>query len=321
MTEPVQTKYPIYVISKSRASTLWTVRTLEECGCTNYRLVIEPHQYEDYKVGMLERGFDPAKLLLLPFSNLGLGSIPVRNWVWEHSISLGAKRHWILDDNMRYFYRVYRNTRMRVKSMIALKVAEDYSDRFTNVAMSGLNYHFFVPNFLNKEPAYFNTRIYSCILLDNTIDERWRVLEWDGKPAPFNEDTDLSLQILKKGYCTILLNSFTVGKAGTHTMKGGNTEAVYKVGNKEEFDNRYSFVASLHKAHPDCVTIAQKWGRHHHHVDFSHFMKYNKLILKPGLTWPEVYEHKLKLVKLDDPKNMMGSYTDATISDVRIDLE
>ena len=45
-----------------------------------------------------------------------------------------------------------------------------------------------VPSFVKKEPVYYNTRIYSCILLDNTISERWRVLEWDGKPAPFNED-------------------------------------------------------------------------------------------------------------------------------------
>jgi hypothetical protein len=39
---------------------------------------------------------DPKKILVLPFSNLGQGGIPARNWVWEHSISIGAKRHWIL---------------------------------------------------------------------------------------------------------------------------------------------------------------------------------------------------------------------------------
>jgi len=34
---------------------------------------------------------------VLPFSNLGLGSYPARNWCWEHAISEGHAFHWILD--------------------------------------------------------------------------------------------------------------------------------------------------------------------------------------------------------------------------------
>lgn len=316
-----QTRYNLYIISKGRSDSLHTARTLHEAGITNWSIVIEPQEYDKYVTGLLHYGMDPKRILVLPFSNLGLGSIPVRNWVWEYSISRGEKKSWVLDDNFRYLYRIHLNTKLRVKSAVPFRVLEDYTDRFTNVAMSGLNYHFFCPSFVKKEPAYYNTRIYSCILLSNEIQERWRVLEWDGKPAPYNEDTDLSLQILKKGYCTILLNSFAVGKAATHTMKGGNTEAVYKVGNKDEFDNRYSFAASLQKAHPDCVEITQKWGRQHHQVDYSYFQKNNKLILKPGASWPDEYETKLKLVKLDDIKNINGTYTDADIMAVRMNLD
>lgn len=293
-----------------------TSRTLEEIGM-DYKIVVEPQEYDNYAAVI-----DPKKILVLPFSNLGLGSIPARNWIWNHAQEAGHERHWCLDCNMRYFYRIHQNTKLRVLSSLPLRVCEDYTDRFENVNMSGLNYHFFVPTGMAKAPAYYNTRIYSCILLKNDQKPRWRVLEFDDKPAPFNEDTDLSLQILKEGNCTILLNSFTVGKGPTMKMKGGNTNTVYKVG-EAGFDNRYGFAASLQQAHPDVCEITQKHSRWHHQVDYSGFQNFNRLILKPGETWPEEYPTKLKLVKLDDPKNINSSYIEVPggIESIRMDLE
>lgn len=291
-----------------------TSRTLEEIGM-DYRIVIEPQEYDNYAAVI-----DPKKILVLPFSNLGQGSIPARNWVWEHSKTAGHERHWILDDNLRYFYRMHQNTRLRVRSSVALRVCEDYTDRFENVYMSGLNYHFFVPTGTAKAPAYYNTRIYSCILLKNDQKPRWRVLEFDDKPAPFNEDTDLSLQILKEGNCTILLNSFTVGKSGTMKLKGGNTDTVYKVG-QTGFDNRYAFAASLAQAHPDVCTQTTKHGRYHHQVDYSRFQKFNKLMLRPGCTWSEEYPTKLQLVKLSDSKNINSSFNPVTMDEVRMNMD
>ena len=60
--------------------------------------------------------FRKSKILTLPFSNLGEGSIPARNWVWEDSLKKKHKRHWILDDNIREFYRLNRNLKVRVGS-------------------------------------------------------------------------------------------------------------------------------------------------------------------------------------------------------------
>lgn len=309
-----QPRYPIYIISKGRWESRLTSRTLEECGI-NYRIVIEPQEYDQYAAVI-----DPKKILVLPFSNLGMGSIPVRNWCWEHSKAEGHDRHWVLDDNLRHLYRLHKNTKFRVLSAVPFRVCEDYADRFENVAMAGLNYHFFAPAHVPKEPAYWNTRVYSCILLRNDIKPRWRVLEWEGRPAPFNEDTDLSLQIMKEGYATILLNSFLVGKSATMVMKGGNTDTVYKVG-MQGFDNRYSFAASLAKAHPDVCEVAKKHGRWHHHVDYSHFQKFNKPILKPGATWPDEYPTKLKLVELENPKDVNSTRKDIDLDSVRMSGE
>ena len=122
-----QPRYPIFVISKGRADSRLTSKSLEEMG-VDYRIVIEPQEYDQYAAVI-----DPKKILVLPFSNLGKGSIPARNWVWEHSISEGHERHWILDDNLRGFFRLHKNTKLKVRSAVPFRVCEDYTDRFENV--------------------------------------------------------------------------------------------------------------------------------------------------------------------------------------------
>lgn len=62
-------------------------------------------------------------------------------------------------------------------------------------------------------------------------------------------------------------------------MKGGNTEDLYKLGNKQ--DGRLLMAESLQRQHPDVVTVVKKWGRYQHSVDYRKF-KDNKLVLKPG---------------------------------------
>ena len=232
----------------------------------------------------------------IPDENTGFigGSIPVRNFVWEHSISEGHKRHWILDDNMRHIYRLNRNLKTRMTTGSSFRLLEDFTDRYENVRLSGMNYAFFAPSNVKKPPYYTNTRIYSCILIDNSLPHRWR--------GRYNEDTDLSLRVLKDGDCTMLFNNFLVGKAATMTMKGGNTETVYNVdqtGDRtsrggDDFDNRREFADSLVTQHPDVVKVAYKWGRWHHDVNYSVFVQ--KPRKKPGLNIPKgVNEHGMVL--------------------------
>ena len=102
--------------------------------------------------------------------------------------------------------------------------------------------------------------------------------KWRGK---YNEDTDLSLRVLKDGNCTILFNAFLCGKVTTMRMKGGNTGEVY-----EDTDNRREFAESLQKQHPDVATVSWKFGRWHHHVNYKPFKK-NRLILREGLVVPQ----------------------------------
>jgi len=262
-------KYPVYIISKGRWESRLTSKALEKMKVP-YHIVIEPQEYEEYS-----KVIDAKKILVLPFSNLGLGGIPVRNWVWEHSISIGAEKHWILDDNIRAFRRTNNNKRIQVLDGSSFLACEDFVDRYENIALAGMNYSMFVipgKNAMNK-PFILNTRIYSCILIKNDIPYRWR--------GRYNEDTDLSLRALKDGWCTVLYYAFICDKVQTMIMKGGNTESLYLIKNQEK-DGRYLMAESLKKQHPDVTTITKKWGRWQHHVDYSKF-KTNKLKKKKDI--------------------------------------
>lgn len=278
MGEYIANKYPIYVISKGRWESRLTVKALEKIN-QPFHIVIEPQEYDEYA-----KVIDPKKILVLPFSNLGLGSIPARNWVWEHSISIGAEKHWILDDNIRFFSGLNHNKRFYLNSNIGFRVIEEFTDRYENVALAGMQYHFFAVDKQYHRPFIPNTRIYSCILIKNDIPYRWR--------GRYNEDTDLSLRALKDGWCTALFYTFLCGKMRTMTMKGGNTAELYK--QNEKMDGRYLMAKSLYDQHPDVTTIKRKWGRWQHQVDYSKF-KNNKFILKKDAIIPQEAQEKYKL--------------------------
>lgn len=261
-----------------------TSKSLEEKNIP-YRIVIEPQEYDNYAAVI-----NPSKILVLPFSNLGQGSIPARNWVWEHSISEGAEWHWILDDNIRDFYRLTNNIKYRVDSGTIFKIIEDFVNRYENIAQAGMQYELFAPRIYKHNPFILNTRIYSCILIRNDLPYRWR--------GRYNEDTDLSLRILKDGWCTVLFIAFLADKLPTMTVKGGNTESLYKLHDGK--DGRLLMAQSLQRQHPDVVKITRKWGRWQHQVDYRPF-KGNKLIKKEGVVIPGgVNNYGMKLVNLGD---------------------
>lgn len=253
MTNYVNLKYPVYIISKGRWALRHTVRAFEKYN-TPYRIVIEPQEFKEYASVI-----DYKNILTLPFSNLGQGGIPARNWVWEHSILEGHQRHWILDDNIAGFDYCNFNDKKDVSPIQALGRLEEIVDKFENVPMAGLNYSMFVLKKAKRPPIQINSRVYSCINLSNAVPHRWR--------GRYNEDTDLSLRFLKDGFCTLLLNEYTCRKLATMQCKGGNTDELYK--QDEKFDGRLEMAKSLQRQHPDCVTIKHKWGRYQHSVDYS----------------------------------------------------
>jgi hypothetical protein len=262
----MQPEYPVYVISKGRHEARSTSRALEK-RAVPYRIVVEPQEYALYASVI-----NPRKVLVLPFGNLGQGSIPARNWVWGHSIREGHAKHWILDDNISHFGYLNRNTKHHTTSGTTFRAIEVFSDRYENLALCGMQYEFFLPRKRKCLPLTLNTRIYSCILVCNDVPYRWR--------GRYNEDTDLSLRCLKGGWCTALFNVFYAKKTATMRQQGGNTDELYRRDGR--LDGRLAMAHSLRRQHPDVVTVARRWGRWQHVVDYSPF-KGNALRLRSGV--------------------------------------
>lgn len=282
-------KYPIYIISKGRWDSRLTSKALEQMN-VDYFIVVEKSEYDEYAAMI-----DPNKILILPQEYLdsydtcddlgfskGKGPGAARNYAWEHSISLGAKRHWVMDDNLDAFHRLNRNEKFESSTGAIFVAQENFVDRYENVAISGPNYYSFVKKTDKVPPFILNTRIYSCLLIKNDIPYRWR--------ARYNEDTDLSLRVLKDGYCTIQFNAFLCGKVTTQRMSGGNTKEFYEIeGTKPKSE-------MLEKLHPDVAKVVWRFNRWHHHVDYKPFKK-NKLIKKEGLIIPNVINnYGMKLI-------------------------
>lgn len=258
-------RYPVYVISKGRHDCCLTAKFLLK-DKVPFHIVVEPQEADAYA-----EIYGKDRLYVLPFSNLGLGSIPARNWVWEHSKAAGHERHWILDDNMRYVLRAYKQKRIYCNSGVAFACIEDFVDRYENVAIAGLNYSMFIIG--NKKtglpPFYRNAHVYSCLLIKNGIEQRWR--------GRYNEDTDICLQVLAAGWCTILVNVFSIMKMRTLTMKGGNMEQLYKG------DGRLRMARSLERVWPYVVSVSRRFKRPQHIVR-SAWRKFDtQLKLKPGI--------------------------------------
>ena len=217
-------RFPIYVISYKRWDSRLTVKALEEMQ-VDYKVVVDDFDYDKYA-----QVIDTKKILVLPneyrknydtFWQDGgtTGSGAARNFVWDHAVASNSQFHWILDDNIDGFVRLHQNKKIKVLTGAYFRCMEDFVLRYENVALAGPHYRFFAANRDKLPPFQVNTRVFSCILIRNDIPFRWR--------GRYNEDVDLSLRVLKAGWCTILFYAFLQNKAGTQSVKGGNTDEFY----------------------------------------------------------------------------------------------
>lgn len=289
-------RFPLYIPSKGRSEYMITSKVLTKMG-VDHNIVVEPQEVQKYKDAIAKFALRTTVIELdMSYKkkydlcdDLGLtmstGSGPARNFIWDHSISNGHKWHWIMDDNIREFYRMHRNLRYGVRSPIFWRMMEDFVLRYKNVAMAGPNYSMFSVGAMKDgaPPFITNTRIYSCNLIRNDVPFRWR--------GRFNEDTIMSLDMLKAGWCTIQFYAFLQDKMKTQLLRGGNTDEIYQQGTMEKSK-------MLVREHPDVAEVVFKYGRWHHHVDYGRFKK-NKLIRRDDLTEDELNpKYDLKLINL-----------------------
>jgi hypothetical protein len=254
-----------------------------------FKVIVERQEFDKYAATV-----GSERLMILPEKYLdeydtcdGFGSKKskgpgaARNFAWDHATESDHNRHWVLDDNLDDFHRLNRNVKSPVRTGATFRAAEDFVDRYENIAIAGFNYYSFCKATEKLSPYVLNTRIYSCLLIKNDIPYRWR--------GRYNEDTDICLRVLKDGLCTLQFNAFLCGKVTTQRMAGGNTREFYaKEGTKAKSE-------MIEQLHPDVAKVVWRFNRWHHHVDYRQF-KRNALIRKAdGLVVSGINEYGMVL--------------------------
>jgi len=193
-----------------------------------------------------------------------------------------------MDDNIDRFLRTNNNLQIPVGNGACFRAMEDFTERYENVAMSGPNYYMFVKRKDPVPPFVKNTRIYSCNFIKNDTPFKWR--------GRYNEDTILSLDMLKAGYCTIQFNAFMQLKTTTQVLRGGNSAEFY---DKEGTLPKSQMQVDVH---PDVSRLTFKFGRIHHHVDYTKFKKLKLIKKKSYQVKDKINNYNMELKKKNGTK-------------------
>lgn len=264
-------QYPIYVISKNRAdlSRCLTAKYLNLMEVDHY-LVVEHDEIDKYRevfkdlkyshiIELDMRYKDEYDTLDNKGNEVGKGPGGTRNFCWQHSINNGYRYHWVMDDNIDQFFYLYKNWKYKCRNGSIFRIAEDFFTRFKNVAIGSLNYEMFADKYDGRPAFNMNTRMYSCVFIRNDIPYKWR--------GRYNEDTILSLDVLKDKWCTIQLNALLCRKVTTQRLQGGNTEMFYAK------EGTYNKSKMLEDIYPQYCKMVYKFHRVHHYVDYSSFIQ------------------------------------------------
>ncbi len=267
----LEPKYPIFIPSKGRSDKAMTISMFLKDD-VDFHIVVEPQDVENYEQ------FGRDRLLILPENDQGL--VYARNWIKEYSISQGHERHWQFDDDIRKMRRIYKGYRLPCESGIALAMLEKFVDRYENIALASFNSDFFIPVTggtarSHRPPFFLNFRCYTCFLMLNSIPNKWRYR--------YNEDTDMTLQVLADGWCTILFNAYLIDTPETMSYGGGQTPVYVD-------DGRLKMSRDLERVWPGVVTTRRRYGRPQHRVK-DRWAKFDTpLIRRKDVDWKALEE-------------------------------
>ncbi len=249
-------RFPVYIISKGRSYKPMTANIFEAAGI-DYYIAVEPQEKDEYISALGEH-----RVIVLPFSNLGLGSYPARNFCWEHAKERGHKYHWLFDDNIQHWSKWVNGKREKWEDIkTALRYVENKAITI-DVDIAGFEEPNFVRN-IPKTPFKYNCHLYSAMLIKNNLPYRWRL--------KYNEDVDLCLQVLHHGGSTLSCIYYMADKVSTaDMMKGGNQTELYK-GNSP--GKNLLKAKMLEAVWPQYVKTVFRFNRHHHLVNWRIFQK------------------------------------------------
>lgn len=294
ISKNIKPKYPIYVVSYGRYDLReHTIDALQEMGI-DYYVCVQEREQELYKSHFKLNGWT-GKIITSP--NTNQGSSQQRNTCLEHSKQNGYKKFWLLDDNMTGWYYFNMLEITRINHPYVFTHLEDISDNIKEPV--GIISHCYTMDVRANDlrnPLQINTKNYSSSLIDTEIcgDIRFRL--------QYNEDIDFTFQVLEQGIKTIGLNIFLAGKKATKTVKGGNTDSIYKDHSQEDdkmtdkFDCLYNTWKNSEIS--ECIEKTNLYhsdGRTHHKINwdkvselFNNKKELTPKILKGKLTYKDL---------------------------------
>ena len=243
-------KYPIAIVSYSRANKYGRTHLfLTKCKINHY-IFVEKDEYEDYK-----KWIDPEYCEVINckenFHTQGMGSTPVRNFVLNHFKAFG--KVWMLDDNIKSYKRFYQGMKNEIQSNEIFTSIERYTDSYSNVGIASHNFCPYVCEGGARSVICKNGKCYSSMLIPTNNNIRFK--------HKHQEDNLISIEYIEAGFCNLCFNHIMYDKNTSGDDEGGNTVHIYKdrthggIGRKERYDY---FVETITSYFNDGLIVAKE---------------------------------------------------------------
>jgi hypothetical protein len=205
--------WPIYIQTKGRPD----CPTLKLLPPGSALIVIEPQDKQPYDQV-------PALRLVLPQDNMGLPRS--RQVVFNHAVTKGHHWYWLMDDDVKKFYRVQNGKTIECPAEEALLAAQAmFSDR-PFVAQGALEYSQFA--WSNRRGFCLDSYCDVVVAINTRLAA---VAKWDAS-FPLKSDRDFTMQLLAAGYSTMrcATHCFATPKNGSNA---GGLSHVYRTPDAE----------------------------------------------------------------------------------------
>lgn len=289
-------RFPVYIVSFNRYEhCFYTVKNLEKMK-VKYYICIQKSQQIDYKQMLDDNNFIHCLDLVLSKDTNDGGYIQ-RNKCMDHAEKNNFEKCWILDDNINGWDYLNEGSHKITNGWCFSNIEQLIDNIKEPIAIFSHSYNFDIRKNNIYAPLQVNRKNYSSLLLnldllkDNNI--KWRL--------KYNEDVDLTLQVLNKKLFTLSSNYIVCNKLPTLSCKGGNTTSIYDKGRK--FDDKLNTLFDTWKNTKISKFIKKivkhKDKRDHHLVEYDKITNYLNL---PDEITPIKTFKKLKTLKDFDIK-------------------
>lgn len=170
-------------------------------------IFVELHELEPYRKRWGDR------VVSLPGRDYGCAAY-ARNFITQFAKDKGVKHFWMMDDDIRCFYKRKGAGLVKVDPVEPLNYGGQFIEKYRNLATFGYPANTWAR--FAKHPHQINKMNYGCYLVNTE-----HPFKYTPKTA---DDLDFCLQILTAGWCTWLNNEYAFDMVPMQSQTGGYTD-------------------------------------------------------------------------------------------------